>query len=554
MSDRVSEINSVVESIVDVKLLTPFEQKEFWVEGRVSFFVEGLEQPLEFDAKIHPQYPFKSHDVESIMFSNRELIKYNHIMGDGSICIRTAHSINLSQKLIFDFDSVKDWIKKYYVNRESDSHYEHLIVPTINFMGIRHIYFFNKVAYAFKKKQFGYVEYSTFNEGRYKTEKISNNFLQTFYDQNRKLLIDVEWNSQMKSLKKSFGLFVFLNDAPSQNGRWVVSHWQDCEAFFSQDFLDFLHSVDKDCKGKILYMPLFVGYSISDEEIHWQVIMLEVGNFPTYGKKIQQQWITILDGNRIINWAMTRNCSYEYFFGRGRLSDKITNSKILIIGIGAIGSIVAKTLVRCGCKRVDLIDYDVKEPENVCRSEYSFATGVNNKIDDLADELYMTSPFFETDRRILIFSELFDLFLKSHLTDAQKKTDIEEYLNKFDIIIDCTADNDLLYVLSLLNITTTLLNLSISNHAKHLVCTFEQNRYDFAMTQYEKILKSDTEDLYNPTGCWSPTFKASYNDINVLVQFAIKHINLRFEQGLPLRNFVIETDDSDGLTIKLNEF
>ena len=57
------------------------------------------------------------------------------------------------------------------------------------------------------------------------------------------------------------------------------------------------------------------------------------------------------------------------------MNEQLTNSKILIIGIGAIGSIVAKTLVRSGCTKVDFIDYDIKEPENVCRSEYSFYTG-----------------------------------------------------------------------------------------------------------------------------------------------------------------------------------
>jgi len=44
------------------------------------------------------------------------------------------------------------------------------------------------------------------------------------------------------------------------------------------------------------------------------------------------------------------------------------------------------------------------------------------------------------------------------------------------------------------------------------------------------------------------------NDISVLVQFIVKHINLIFEKEKALRNFIIETDDADGLTIKLKEF
>jgi hypothetical protein len=132
---------------------------------------------------------------------------------------------------------------------------------------------------------------------------------------------------------------------------------------------------------------------------------------------------------------------------------------------------------------------------------------------------------------------------------------MEKILNSYDIVVDCSADNDLLYILSQLNMTTSLINVSISNHAKQLVCATEQNRYEFISTQFNgKVLEFDLEDLYNPTGCWSPTFKASYNDINTLVQFALKYINLKFEQERQLRNFVLETEEAGGFNIKLKEF
>ena len=87
------------------------------------------------------------------------------------------------------------------------------------------------------------------------------------------------------------------------------------------------------------------------------------------------------------------------------------------------------------------------------------------------------------------------------------------------------------------------------------MCASEQNRYEFVSTQFsENGLKFDVEDLHNPTGCWNPTFKASYNDINVLVQTAIKQINLKLEQEKTLRNFVIETNDISGFNINIKEF
>jgi hypothetical protein len=556
MSERVNEIKAVMERIPEVKIIKPFEQGNFDIEGCITIFVEGLERPLEFNVTIHPQYPFKSHETETIKFSNDDLIEHNHIMQNGAICIHTAHSPVLSQKLMYDIESVKAWIKKYYINKDSDTHYEHLIVPQKTFKENHFAFFFNEVEYVYTKNQYGFVDYSPISNGVFYKDKISSNIVQKFYDRNRKVLADVQWNFQLKSFPASFGLFIFLKDAPSKNKRWVFDKWKEFETLLPQEFLKFLHTIEKNHpKDRGKNLPLFVGYDISATEIHWEVIMLEMGNFPIYGEKVNQQWLTMIDDNRAIDWAMTKNCSSKYFFGRGRLNKNLTNGKILIIGIGAIGSILAKTLARSGCTKIDLIDYDIKEPENVCRSEYSFFTGITNKTNDMINELCLISPFFEPTKGSYEFSETFDFFLKSHLTDSTLKTEIEKYLNQYDLIFDCSADNDLLYVLSRLEIKSTLLNLSISNHAKQLVCGVEQNRYDFITTQFNgNVLKFDIDDLHNPTGCWNPTFKASYNDINALVQFAIKHINLRFEKDIVLRNFVIETDETDCFSINLKEF
>jgi len=477
-------------------------------------------------------------------------------MGNGSICIHTAHSPVLSDKLCFDIESVKAWIRKYYINKDSDTHYEHLIVTNKAFKGNHFAFFFNEVEYSFSKNQFGFVDYSPLSNGIFYKDKIRSNILQVFYDRNRKTLSDVKWNIQLKYLHRSNGVFIFLKDTPSNNQRWAFEKWSELETFLPQEFLEFLHLVEeKSQKGKEKFLPLFIGYNITEAEIHWQVIMLEIGNFPIYGEKVNKQWLTMIDGNRTIDWAITRNCSYKYFFGRGRLNEQLTNSKILIIGIGAIGSIVAKTLVRSGCTKVDFIDYDIKEPENVCRSEYSFYTGISNKTNDLINEMCLISPFFEVAYGGFDYSEAFNFFLKTHLTDMNIKSEIEKHLNEYDVIFDCSADSDLLYLLTQLNINSTLLNFSISNHAKQFVCAAEQNRYEFITTQFNGgVLKFDTDDLYNPTGCWNPTFKASYNDINTLVQYALKHINLRFINDKALRNFVIETDDTDCLTINLKEF
>lgn len=554
MHTRVLQINSFLGNIPDVKLIEPFEQIEFDIKGRISVFIDGLLDPLVFDVVINPQYPFKRRDMETIKFFNADLLEFKHIMADGSVCIHTAHSPDLLKKLEYDIHSLKEWVTRYYINAQSDTHYEHLIVSPKAVHGSHFAFLFNEVEYTFKKNQFGFFRYSKLADGAYFTEKISSNIVKGFYDTSGNSITELQWNLQLKALPANEGVFIFLKDAPSDNERWTFGNWQEFERLMPQDFLEFLHLIERNgSKGNLC--PLLVGYGITDSEIHWQAIILEIGNFPIEGAKVNQKWITKIKADQSIDWAMTRNCSYKYFFGRGRLHEKLTHAKVLIIGIGAIGSILAKTLVRCGCIQVDFLDYDLKEPENVCRSEYSFFTGITNKTDDLTTELHLISPFFDPIFRGYEFSEGFDAFLKSHLDDKDARAEIENYINTYDVVFDCSADNDLLFVLSQLNIKAECINLSISNHARQLVCAVEQNRYDFVQTQFHgNVLKFDADDLHNPTGCWSPTFKASFNDINTLVQLAIKQINLKFSQDRPLRNFVIETEDTDTLAIQIREF
>ncbi|EGK02075.1 hypothetical protein [Dysgonomonas gadei] len=99
-----------------------------------------------------------------------------------------------------------------------------------------------------------------------------------------------------------------------------------------------------------------------------------------------------------------------------------------------------------------------------------------------------------------------------------------------------------------------IITISITNKSKALVCACTPKSYRWVMNQYQSILDNDTSDMYNPTGCWSPTFKASYNDIQTLVQYAVKQLNYKMEKGFPLNNFTLEIDESNNIEIKLKEY
>jgi len=551
-------IKNALEGIAFVSRIYDLKAEDFTVKGNIQIDFEELAEPLDFEVIIAAHYPLRSYDSESIKFKNKSLIKYQHVMGDGSICIHTSHNTNLEQKLLMDLASLKNWILRYYINNENDTHYEHIIVPENTINDSYYSFSFTNVDNKFKKGDYGTVGICSLSNGIYREKPIYNNIVRHFLiNENHK--VNCGWSSQYLNMPLiNTGVYVFVKNHPAKLKRFIFQDWKDFNDLVPDSFLAFLHRFEKDnikkFNGQIT--PVFIGYDTTDKEIHWQVALIEIGNYPIKGVPIRingkktGKWKSQLTTGRI-NWAISRDSSYRYFFGRGALTSNITEKKILIIGIGAIGSVVAKTFVRGGCTKIDLADFDVKEPENVCRSEYLFNLGLSDKVDELSRILTAISPFVETNT---VKKDYFQTIVKFFYKDKSARNLFISELNKYDIVMDCSTDDDLMYILDKLSIDCTLINMSITNKAKELVAGFHPNSYRFFKNQYNDILENDLDDLYNPTGCWSPTFKASYNEIDFIVQYAIKHINSVFAENKQKNNFVVKTKKQDAINYYIEEY
>lgn len=538
---RLEVIEKIINEIPFVNSLKDIRQEEFNILGSVEILFDGLEESLNFDFIVTKEYPLKTFDSESIKFINTDLLQYNHVMKDGFICIHTSHSNSLEHKLKIDFSSLKSWIEKYYINKDKDEKYEHIIVDNSSIDGIKYSFLFSDTNHSFKRGEFGFVNTAYLDYGIHLEDKIVSFIVKEFQNCKTIEVNECNWSEfYSKSDITLQGAYYFCEDSPSTFNKFIFDSWDKFE--FNSEFLNFLYELKNKLKPENhKIFPLFIGYRINDTQIHWQVAILELGNFPLKGEPIKidgkktGRWQTVLIDEKI-SWALSRNASYQYFFGRGKFCDDLTDKKILIIGIGAVGSIIAKTLTRCGCKFIDFIDHDIKEPENVCRSEYSFKNGIVNKTFELEKILTEISPFINCKG---LQSNFFENSIKSFYNENEFKGNLERDLEYYDLIIDCSTDNDLMYVLNSLRFKNDLINISLTNHAKELVCAFYPNIYSFVNNQFSNVLNNDVEDLYEPTGCWSPTFKASYNDINTMVQIALKRLNKIFSGELSKNNFVI---------------
>lgn len=546
----VDVIEGIISEIPFIIQTNDFECDNNVITGCVQVKFDDLTKPIHIVVSIFPQYPLKNHESESIKFTCSELINYKHVMEDGSICIHTSHHTVLKQKLLIDFYSLKLWFDKYYFNNARDEHYEHVITSESLINEKYNSYVFTDVDYKFAKGNFGSVKLSRLQTGTYKDKPIDNFIVQGFSLNN--ISLNCNWGKFYSQLHNSNeGLFFFLGDHPAKFDRFIYKEWSDFNDLLPTEFLKLINASEFNDAG---LLPIFLGYDTVDNEIHWQVALIEKGKLPLEEKYVQKGIVALPEWELIndkVNWALSRNSSYKYFYGRGALCPQITESKILILGVGAIGSIIAKSLTRGGAREISIADYDVKEYENICRSEYMFQFGLGDKANELEQILSLTSPFADIE---VINGEYFESIIKMFRDDPEARENFISTLNKYEIVFDCTTDNDLMFILNNLELECDVINLSITNHANELVCAFHPNIYRFVLTQFEDVLDNLTEDLYEPTGCWNPTFKASYTDIDMLVQIATKHINNIYKMGSKKKNFIIKVDKNEACSIELREF
>lgn len=495
------------------------------------------EPPLSWKVVIVAPYPMKVNGHETITFINKDLLSFSHIMEEGNLCLHTVDELTAEAQFKQDLIQLKSWVDKYYVNKEVDSHYENLVVNSTSVDGVEYHFLFTELKEELTIGDYGMVRLCHLLSSSKRDIKTSTYLTCGFqssrvYKSKEKLC---DWSSHyLSDFNCEYGAYCMLNKAPERHGKFIIEDFAELEPLFDQTQKDFIYKAVRGAQDNPTNLyPLFCGYKTPDNRTYWQVILLDIAQPPIKGVKHSTSrgpvWLTVFTQTKI-HWANTVDASYEYFFGRGAMPRELASKKFFIIGLGAVGSIVAKTLARCGARYIDVYDFDVKEPGNVCRSEYEVFNGIGDKSSELQLLLYRVSPFV-TCR---VQNSPFDYLAKSSNSEV-----VRDSLNEYDVIFDCTTDNHLMVLLDSLCLKSQVVNLSITNHAKELTCVFSPQVARCIEFLYNKLLTQDDSDMFNPSGCWNPTFKASYNDISLMVQFALKHIIRMLSSLEPISNFYL---------------
>lgn len=539
-------IKEVIDSHSFVELKGDIKENNSYKTFLIDVQTEEGRPPLQWEVRIASFYPYKVDNSESIHFFNTSLIAYPHIMRSGFLCLHTPKVENPKEQFKIDILRLKEWVDKYYVRKEKDEHYEELVLAHNLIGDIYYNFLYTDINKEFPKNDYGTVDLTMLVPGVHDGKRMDTFLANTFHSKISGEEYVCQWGKGNKKQMRFEGIYCFLEQAPSLYDKFVLELYNDMSSLFSWSQMQFLYkrSLKKEEAQRI---PLFCGYKIPNGEMRWQVAMLKANDFPIKSEKVKCGGRPIINHSytkTLIDWASSYNCSYDYFFGRGSLPSSLAEKKILVIGIGAIGSMVAKTLARSGSKYLGLYDVDLKEPGNVCRSEYDFLSGISDKSYELSSILQSISPFVQCE----ISPKALDSWIKLTMYNDETKNAIQEILNRYDIIFDCSTDDSMMYVLDKLNLRAKLINISISNHANELVCAMGNNITETVKFIFTQIIKSDTSDMFYPTGCWSPTFKASYNDIAAKLQLALKHIIGMLTAIEPESNFYV-SETQDGMFI-----
>ncbi len=293
--------------------------------------------------------------------------------------------------------------------------------------------------------------------------------------------------------------------------------------------LEFVVSLARRRKGGFI---VHTGYPIPSivggppVEMRFQTLMFpEVVARKKLSDHAALKWLTrdgpLADGERI-DWMMTYNLDEKHLAVRGELHRALVDGRIVVIGCGALGSVVAETLVRMGSKRMLLIDYDTFEPPNVTRHVLTLKEVSADKATALARRLSVASAHVEV----------------SAMYDAYPSEGTVRAVSEADVLIDCSAEDRVLASAPGDARPRWCFSFSLGVDAEELFAYgTNANWFDYAAfrSAFEPFL-ARTREAYGDSntrdvGCHNPTFPSPYNRILAHAGTAVEFMNLLVDSG-----------------------
>jgi tRNA A37 threonylcarbamoyladenosine dehydratase len=387
-------------------------------------------------------------------------------------------------------------------------------------------------------------------------------FVDAFHGFAKNSLVNIQWGHYLEdtAFNETAGIWIRISSVPVLPPWKAPLTWSELFSALALQGIN-LEVILKKAYAKVWKQQitiLLLGFPIpatvgeQPHRMHWIAIQLDKPailkgfrpNSPELFKVVVRQ---LFCSDKSLAWLSSENWHRTEINARGHLISAITSNSILIIGAGSVGSVLAELLTRSGCYQITVMDDDLAEIGNMSRHTLTMANLRSCKAKSVASRLNKIFPY-NTINSI-------DKTLKQSLKYNK------DLLLSYDVIIDATASDQVLYELSQAkhNIKSKFISISLGLNAKRLFCFTAGMSASLATDFSQQIqpwLKKETNENQgidlprDGLGCWHPLFPARVDDVWMLVSASIKLIEcFLLEPNIITKLCVLEqTYNDDGFS------
>ncbi|MBO2033569.1 ThiF family adenylyltransferase [Siccationidurans ginsengisoli] len=551
--EDVAFYNAFFAELPDVSLLIPFvfEQAAARYVGRVV--VATAKEPVTFTVHLPEAYP-----QGEVLFYPQELRGYPHQNvarlpeHGGTLCLATPVVNHLHTRLTLELERLHGWLDQYYVREVADELYEYIPLEEA---GGGQLLFDEEPAdnsvTRFEARQSGTFQYWLL---RAASDPVALPKYPAVFLGSGLGHLKARWTSDQCQGATYTGLWALLRQEPVIERKLRISRWDELVPLLPEDFFVVLRQQAISPTFRKQSSPalgrrflLAVGYHIpgtDGPEITWDVlsIPLNILKHDKSPKELEKRLKTL--DQQALDWGDSSNAAYARFFGRGQLAPALTQPRVLIVGIGAVGSTLAEQLVRGGLRRVGLADFDVVAPGNVCRSRLRFRDAMAPKGRALRQHLFALSPFVTV---------ALHKSMPATAPGGQGWEQLVEGLRGFDLIFDCSANNQALWTLQRAATTAQqVIHLSVTEGAEELIVVAGST--SFPLEERRAALLAQLQRPIHPefregTGCWHSTFRATAANIDALIGVAVGELSTMGKSDEDFRSFSLHRKLGQGILV-----
>ena len=381
----------------------------------------------------------------------------------------------------------------------------------------------------------------------------------SFLSENKRVVQQITWGQYLNEIdqQEQYGLWVKLNSVP------ILSPWQAPQTWGELYHATTLQGIDLKDQLSALYLktwprrPAFlaIGFAVPttidapEEQIQWQALRLPArpimkgfrSDTDGYKTAVLQK---VFHKDQTVQWVETQNWSRTSISARGHVNKSLASKHTLVIGSGAVGSGLAELLIRAGCIHVTIIDHDLLEGGNLARHSLTLDEVNDFKARAVAKRLNAASP------HAVVIAETISI--------QAKLKQQPDWLKSFDLIVDATANDDVLDQLddSEKDPNTVIFSVSLGFRARRLFLYADGQPNSVSTTFREKMqpwLQLDLADQQGQSfpresvGCWHPLFPARADDVWLMTATAVKLIEAYLIEASQLPTLtIVEQAEREG--------